>query len=51
MNTHEEQMSASKAIDLLEDLSNEVYNEDQDGYLYFKAIEFAIVAIKEMEKR
>lgn len=48
MNT--QQMSAEKAIDLLEDLSNEVYNEDQDGYEYAKAIEFAIEAIKEMEK-
>ena len=38
-------MTREEAIDELQDLRNEVYNEDSDGYIYAKAIDMAIEAL------
>jgi len=39
-------MTREEAIDKLQDLWNEVYNEDSDGYDYAVAIDMAIKALK-----
>ena len=39
-------MTREEAIDNLQDLWNEVYNEDSDGYTYAVAIDMAIEALK-----
>ena len=39
-------MNKEEAIDKLQDLWNEVYNEDSDGYDYAVAIDMAIDAIQ-----
>ena len=38
-------MTREEAIDKLQDLWNEVYNEDSDGYDYAEAIDMAIEAL------
>ena len=38
-------MTREEAIDKLQDLWNEVYNEDSDGYIYAVAIDMAIEAL------
>ena len=38
-------MTREEAIDNLESLYNEVYNEDSDGYIYAEAIDIAIEAL------
>lgn len=40
-------MTREEAIDELQDLRNEVYNEDSDGYIYAKAIDMAIEALQD----
>ena len=40
-------MTREEAIDKLQDLWNEVYNEDSDGYDYAVAIDMAIEALQE----
>lgn len=39
-------MDRKEAIDKLQDLWNEVYNEDSDGYIYAVAIDMAIEALQ-----
>lgn len=39
-------MTREEAIEKLEQLWNEIYNEDSDGYDYAKAIDMAIEALK-----
>lgn len=39
-------MTREEAINNLESLYNEVYNEDSDGYAYAEAIDMAIEALK-----
>lgn len=39
-------MTKEEAINILESLYNEVYNEDSDGYAYAEAINMAIEALK-----
>ena len=38
-------MTREEAIDKLQDLWNEVYNEDSDGYIYAEALDMAIEAL------
>lgn len=38
-------MTREEAIDKLQDLWNEVYNEDSDGYIYAEALDMAIDAL------
>ena len=39
-------MTREEAINILEDLWNEVYNEDSDGHVYAEAIDMAIEALQ-----
>lgn len=43
-------MTREEAINNLESLYNEVYNEDSDGYAYAEAIDMAIEALQNEEK-
>jgi hypothetical protein len=43
-------MTREEAINNLESLYNEVYNEDSDGYIYAEAIDMAIEALQNEEK-
>lgn len=40
-------MTREEAIDKLQDLWNEVYNEDSDGYIYAEALDMAIEALSD----
>jgi hypothetical protein len=44
-------MTREEAINNLEDLYNEVYNEDSDGYIYAEAIDIAIEALHDVIKK
>lgn len=44
-------MTKEEAIDNLQDLWNEVYNEDSDGYNYAVAIDMAIEALSDEPKK
>ena len=44
-------MTREEAIDKLQDLWNEVYNEDSDGYIYAEALDMAIESLqKDIER-
>lgn len=43
-------MTKEEAINNLESLYNEVYNEDSDGYIYAEAIDIAIEALHDVIK-
>lgn len=43
-------MTREEAINNLESLYNEIYNEDSDGYIYAEAIDMAIEALQDKSK-